>query len=82
MHQGLPVSVSIELVGWGSSELEFGASVNSTVLTWVSEKSPSSSWMSSYVPSTSGLTSIWNAKVENIVRCLSIAFLHYRVNSV
>ena len=32
MHQGLPVSVSIESVGWGSSELEFGASVNSTTL--------------------------------------------------
>ena len=61
MHQGLPVSVSIELVGWGSSELEFRASVISTVLTWASEKSPSGSWMSSYVPSANDVVSICNA---------------------
>ena len=61
MHEGLPVSVSIELVGWGSSELEFGASDNSTVLIWASEISPSVSWMSSYVPSANDVVSICNA---------------------
>ena len=61
MHQGWPISVSIELVGWGSSELEFGALVNSTVLAWASEKSPSGSWMSSYVPSANDVVFICNA---------------------
>ena len=30
MHRGLPLVVSIKLVGFGSSELELGTSVNST----------------------------------------------------
>ena len=58
MHRGLPVVVSMGSVGFGSSESEFGASVNSTMLAWASEISPSSSWMSSYVPSASDVVSI------------------------
>ena len=56
----------IELVSVGSYELEFGTSINSTTLAWASEeKSPSGSWVSSYVLSTSGVISIWDAIVEN-----------------
>ena len=65
MHWGLPVKVSIESVGWGSFESEFGTSVISIVLTWASEKSPSSSWMSSYVPSANDVVSICNAMIGN-----------------
>ena len=43
MYRGLPVLVSIELVDFGSSESEFGASVSSTTLAWASEKFPSDS---------------------------------------
>ena len=57
--------VSIESVGFGSSESEFGTSVNSTILAWASEKSPSGSWMSSYVPSANDVVSICNAIIEN-----------------
>ena len=57
--------VSIESVGFGSSESEFGTSVNSTILAWASEKSPSGSWMSSYVPSANEVVSICNAEVGN-----------------
>ena len=32
MHQGLPLVVSIELVGFGSSEYGFGTSFNSMIL--------------------------------------------------
>ena len=56
--QGLPVLMSIESVDFGFSESKFGASVSSTILAWASEKSPSESWMSSYVPSTNGVISI------------------------
>ena len=58
MHRVLPVVVSIESVDFGSSESEFGTSVNSTMLAWASKMSPSSSWMSSYVPSANGVISI------------------------
>ena len=58
MYRGLPVVVSIESVDFGSSESDFGASVSSTTLAWASEKSPSGSWMSSYVPSANGVISI------------------------
>ena len=45
MHWGLPVTVSIESVDFGSSESESGASVSSTTLAWASEeRSPSGSW--------------------------------------
>ena len=54
----LPVVLSIESVDFGSSESEFGTSVNSTMLAWASEMSPSGSWMSSYVPSANGVISI------------------------
>ena len=64
MHRGLPIAVSIESVGFGSSESEFGTSVNSTVLAWASEKSPSGSWINSYVPSTNNIISICNAIFE------------------
>ena len=63
MHRGLPSVVSIESVGFGSSESEFGTSVNSTILAWASEKSPSGSWISLYVPSASDVVSICNAVV-------------------
>ena len=58
MHRGLPLVVSIESVGFGSSESEFGTSVKSTTLAWASEISSFGSWMSSYVPSASGVASI------------------------
>jgi len=58
MCLGLPVLMSIESVDFGSSEMEFGASVSSTILAWASEKSPSESWMSSYVPFANGVISI------------------------
>ena len=79
MHRDLPSVVSIESVGFGSSESEFGTSVISTVLAWASEKSPSGSWMISYVPSANDIVSICNAVEGKLVKCLSIAFLHYRV---
>ena len=60
MHRVLPVLVSIELVDFGSSESEFGASVSSTTLAWASEISLSGSWMSSYVSSANDV-SICNA---------------------
>ena len=47
MHRGLPVVVSIKSVDFGSSELEFGASINSTMSVGVLEKSPSGSRMNS-----------------------------------
>ena len=53
--------MSIELADFGSSESEFGASVNSTTLAWALEKSPSDSWMSLYVPSANYVISICNA---------------------
>ena len=63
MHRGLPSVVSIESVGCGSSESEFGTLVNSVTLAWASEISPSGSWISSYVLSTSDIISICNAVV-------------------
>ena len=66
MHRGLPVEVFVGSVNSGSSEPKFGASVKLTTLAWASEeKSPSGAWVSSYVPSASGVISIWNAKVKN-----------------
>ena len=64
MHRGLPLVTSKKSVDLDSSESKFGASVNSTILAWASEKPPSGSWMSSYVPSASEVASIWNAVVE------------------
>ena len=61
MLQGLPVLMSMELVDLGSSESKFGASVKLTMLAWASEKTPSSSWINSYVPSTNDVVSICNA---------------------
>ena len=64
MHQDLPVSVFIKSISWGSSESEFGASVNST-LAWASEeKSPSGSWVNSYLSSANDI-SICNAVKVN-----------------
>ena len=57
--------MSMGSVDFGSSESEFGTSVNSTMLAWTSELSPSGSWMSSYVPSANGVISIWNAIIGN-----------------
>ena len=65
MHRVLPVVVSIELVGFDSSESEFGTSVNSAMLAWTSEISPSGSWISSYVLSANDVVSICNAVVGN-----------------
>ena len=58
MHRVLPIVVFMELVDFGSSESEFGASISSTTLARASEISPSGSWISSYVPSASGVISI------------------------
>ena len=65
MHRGLPIEVSIKSVDFGSSEFEFGASVISTVLARALEKSPSGSWMSSYVPSANNVVYICNATIGN-----------------
>ena len=77
MHWGLPLVVSIESVGVSSSELKFGTSVNSAMLVGrhaVHYRTPglssglhylpSSSLMSSYIPSTSDIVSICNAVLE------------------
>ena len=61
MHRGLPLEGSIESVDLGSSESEFGASINSTTSVGVLEKYPSVFWMSSYVPLTNDAVSICNA---------------------
>ena len=58
MHWGFPIVVSTESVDFGSSESQFGASINSTTSAGVLEKSPSGSWMSSYVPSANEVISI------------------------
>ena len=77
MYRGLPVLMSIKSIDFGSSESEFEASVSSTILAWASKKSPSGSWVSSYVPSANGVISICNAIVgKSKVLYLSIAFLH------
>jgi hypothetical protein len=64
MHRGLPLVTSIESLDFDSSESTFETSVNSTTLVWASEISPSGSWISSYVPSTSNIIYICNAIVE------------------
>ena len=64
MHRGLPLKGSIESVDLGSSESEFGASINSTTSVEASEKSLSSSMKNSYVPSTNKVVSICNAIFE------------------
>ena len=76
MHRGLPLMMSMESVSVSSSESEFGASVSSAMLvglhavhSWTSGSRsglrylPSSSWMASYIPSTSDIISICNAIV-------------------
>jgi len=73
MQWGLPLMVFIELVVFDSSELEFGTSINSRMLVWTSEKSPSGSWMSSYVPSTSDMVSMCNA-VDGFSEMLKYSF--------
>ena len=65
MHRGLPLVVSIKSVSFNSSESEFGTSINSAILVWVSELFPSGSWMSSYVPSANDVVSICNAIIGN-----------------
>ena len=65
MHRGLPLVVSIGVVSFNSTKLEFGTLVNSTLLASAFEKFPSGSGMSSYVPSASEVVSICNAVVEN-----------------
>ena len=77
MHRGLPLVESIESVSVSSSESGFGTSVSSAMLiglhavhSWtpVSRSGlhylPSSSLMSSYIPSTSDIVSICNAVLE------------------
>ena len=49
----------------GSSESEFGASVNSTTSAGASENSSSGFWMNSYVLSASESVSIFNVIFEN-----------------
>jgi len=64
MHRGLLLEGSIESVDLGSSESEFGASINSTTSVGALEKSSSGSLMNSYVPSTNEVVSICNAIFE------------------
>ena len=77
MHRGLPLEGFIKSVSVSASESGFGTSVNSTMLvglhvvhSWTSDSRsglhylPSSSWMSSYIPSTSDIVSICNAVLE------------------
>ena len=64
MHWGLLLEGSIESVDLGSSESEFGASINSTTSVGALEKSLSSSLKNSYVPSTNKVVSICNAIFE------------------
>ena len=64
MHWGFPIVVSTESVDFGSSESEFGASINSTTSVGALEKSSSGSLMNSYVPSTNEVVSICNAIFE------------------
>ena len=66
MHRGLPLEGSIESVDLGSSESEFGASINSTTSVGALEKSSSGSLMNSYVPSTNEVVSICNAIFEKL----------------
>ena len=49
---------SMGSLAFGSSESEFGTSVNSAMLSLVSEISRSGSWISSYVLSASDVISI------------------------
>jgi len=63
MHWGLPSVESMVSLAFVSSESGFETSVNSTILAWASEISPSGSWISSYVLSSSDVISIWNAVV-------------------
>ena len=65
MHLGLPSMASMGPLAFGSSESGCGTSVNSAMLVWASEISPSASWMSSYVSSTSDIVSICNAMIGN-----------------
>ena len=58
MHQGLHSVASMGSLAFGPSESGFGTLVNSATLAWASEISLSGSWMSLYVPSTSGVASI------------------------
>ena len=57
MHRGLPLVVYIKTVDFGSSKSEFGASGSRSGPRYL----PSSSWISSYVPSISDIISIYNA---------------------
>ena len=77
MHRGLPLMMSMESVSVSSSESEFGASVSSAMFvglhavhSWTSGSRSglrylsSSSWMSSYIPSTTDIVSICNVVLE------------------
>ena len=68
MHRGLHAVVSIESVGFGSSESEFETSINSTILAWASETSPFGSWISSYVPFASELL-LYGMQCFELVKC-------------
>ena len=65
MHRGLPSVVSMGSLAFGSSESGFGTSVNSAMLAWALEISPSGSWISLYVPSANDVVSICNAMIGN-----------------
>ena len=78
MHLGLPLVTSIESVDFDSSKSTFGTSVNSATLVWASEISPSGSWKSSYVPSTSNIISICNA-IVGISEVLKYSFPSLKV---
>ena len=57
--------VGFHAVHFSDFGFTFRSSLSSVMLTWTSEISPSGSWNSSYVPSTSDIVSICNAGLEN-----------------
>ena len=59
------ILVGLHAVYFSDSGFTFRSSLSSVMLTWTSEISPSGSWNSSYVPSTSDIVSICNAGLEN-----------------
>ena len=56
--------VGLHAVYFSDSGFTFRSSLSSAMLTWTSEISPSGSWNSSFVPSTSDIISICNAVLE------------------
>ena len=80
MHRGLPLVTSIELVDFDSSESTFGTSVNSIMLVWLQKYSR---LVPGQVRTFRQLAIIFLYAMQwlELVKCLSIAFLHYKLLS-